>query len=126
MRTTQSSLKRQRSTSKKAKNNNTASRAKSSSKLLSKAEDRAALQQNREILSENMQAKLDELTEYTFNRIKHPRLEMITEDSLRKCLIDYEVSIAGGAYEAEDKDGLTESDRVIREMLRMAVKAGKD
>ena len=48
---TRTSLKRQRSTSKKV-----TAAGRSSSKLLSKKEEKVARQQNREILSENMQA----------------------------------------------------------------------
>lgn len=52
-----------------------------------------------------------ELIEYAFNRIKHPKLEIITEDSLRKCLNDYDIIIGGDA---------NRSDQVIELMLKMA------
>jgi hypothetical protein len=63
------------------------------------------------LLNNAIEKTKTELCEYAFNRIKHPKLDLITEDSLRKCLNDYDIVIGG--------DG-NRSDQVIELMIKMA------
>ena len=43
---------------------------------------------------------------------------MINEDSLRKCLNDFDIKVGNSSIRNED--GLTENDLIIEEMLRIA------
>lgn len=36
------------------------------------------------------------MCDYAYNRIKNPRVDQITEDSLMKCINDYNIVISGG------------------------------
>ena len=77
------------------------------------------------MLSDATLAKRQECIDFAFNRIKHPQLDVITEDSLRKCLIDNDIKLSTLVYDREDEFGLTESDRILREMIKMANLAKK-
>eukprot|EP00347_Sterkiella_histriomuscorum_P002645 403367348 len=94
---------------------------------LSKSDQKSLQAQNKSMIDTALDLKRQECVDYGFNRIKHPKLDMITEDSLRKCLNDYNIKISGNAqYEQEDEFGMTESDKIVKEMIRIANKAEKE
>eukprot|EP00347_Sterkiella_histriomuscorum_P023601 403334034 len=94
---------------------------------LSKSDQKSLQAQNKSMIDTALDLKRQECVDYGFNRIKHPKLDMITEDSLRKCLNDYNIKITGNAqYEQEDEFGMTESDKIVKEMIRIANKAEKE
>ena len=53
------------------------------------------------------------MSEFSFNRLKHPQKQTINQDSLMKCMNDFEVKISKG-------DNSAEFDRkVVNEMMKM-------
>ena len=51
----------------------------------------------KQILSDAVEKQVGELIEYSFDRIKHPEVEFITADSLRKALYAYDVKAVDDA-----------------------------
>ena len=64
-----------------------------SRKKVKKADDEVAKHTNNDAMAGIAEKKKAEMLEYAFNRIRHPRKQVITEESLMKCLNDYDISI---------------------------------
>jgi len=57
---------------------------------------------NKQILKEQQERLADELCEYAYNRICDPKSDVITEDSLRKALINYKIKVGDDDQLIED------------------------